>query len=401
MKKSVILTPFIILAAVLFAACSNGKTESTPSSGETASAVYTESQTDGMVSKKLSSGVVVNAKVLIPDNVDFSQLRSYSSSLKKLDISAAKDTLLATESNVTKSEFVTEEDPFKEFVYTMYQTENGDLLAGQGNILNYCSSNQPNVESYLFLEHSHEYNADKFLTDREFTFGSKQSCFEEIKNVLANLGIEVTDSYICYSVDHTTLTEAALQTRADILEKAREFDPQTAEDELLEYPNPNYTEDDDCYYFKIFATAGGLPITHSENGIFANGGFTPGSIINAIYSKDGIVKLYCSNIYEITGVTSTKEGMNLDAAIQMLDDKYNSIIIDGEYQVQEIAFEYVPVSDGGGLAAELVPAWRFQIKHTVAVSGKGTEETSSVDLYDYVLLNAVTGKEILKDVGGI
>ena len=50
---------------------------------------------------------------------------------------------------------------------------------------------------------------------------------------------------------------------------------------------------------------------------------------------------------------------------------------------------------------ELTPAWRFQMKHTVEVSKADGDKSHAVDLYEYVLINAVTGKEILKDVGTI
>lgn len=420
MKKSLFAISSVLVFSVLLSGCTGGLGEvssnvdsvySSEVESEVSSVAQADEETntaDKTIYRELSSGVLIDADINVPNGVDFANLQSFSATLKKLNIDNVKDDFIDSNANVSKTEQETAESPFENDIYTLYEVDDGTLLAGNSNMISYFSAKKPNIESYFVVEPSTEYNGDRFLTDTEFAFGTKQACFEEIKSLLAKLGVEVTDDYICYPVDHSTLSEAALQIREDTLERVRETgvtnedgSPISEEEALFGYPDPNYTEDDDCYYFTIYANAGGFPITQKENGIFENGGYTPGSIINAIYSKDGIVNLYCRSIYGVNEISETANGADLEAAIQLLDDKYNSIIPDGSYEVSEISFEYVPISDGGGISAELVPAWRFQMKHTITVGDKNGGAAHSVDLYDYVLFNAITGKEILKDVGGV
>lgn len=167
------------------------------------------------------------------------------------------------------------------------------------------------------------------------------------------------------------------------------------------FPNPDYTAEDDCYYFKLFASAGGFPITRVENGSAENGSFIPGSIIEATVSKDGIVDLYLNGVYQSSETISEGEGLDLDEAVSTLDEKYNSIIPDGTYEVEEIAFEYVPIFQGDGISAELTPAWRFLMKHTMEFEGKTDDDLHTVTQYENVMFNALTGKEILREVGSI
>ena len=218
----------------------------------------------------------------------------------------------------------------------------------------------------------------------------------------------MTDEYTCYTIEHETMSRVAQEYRNKMTQQAQEAGvlnedgTSMTEDEVMAgFPDPNYTENDDCYYFKIFASVNGFPITWVENGIVENGGFMPGSMITAIYSKDGIVSLNCSYIYQMKSEKEAVSGLDLEEAISALDIKYNSVIPDGKYEVEDIYFEYVPISEGDSISVKLIPAWRFQMKHTVEVSKADGDKSHAVDLYEYVLINAVTGKEILKDVGTI
>ena len=366
------------------------------------------SQDTTIIQRELSSGVVLNAEVSIPENIDFTKLPTYEGELQRLDVEPLVDLLFSGDTSVTKSEVETKESRFPDAVSTLYESGDGSILSSIEDVFSFQSAKCPQIESYLWLEPSAEYNGDAFLTGKDLSFGSQQECFQKIRDILRQLDIAVTDEYTCYTIDHETMSRVAQEYRNKITKQVQETGvlnedgTSMTEDEVMEgYPDPNYTEEDDCYYFKLFASVNGFPITPVENGIVENGGFMPGSMITAIYSKDGVVSLNCSYIYQAKGEKNAVSGFDLEDAISALDNKYNSIIPDGKYDVEAIYFEYVPISVGDNISVELTPAWRFQMKHTVEVSKSDGDKSRAVDLYEYVLINAVTGKEILKDVGTI
>lgn len=377
------------------------KEEGESSAPESSSAGQTIRQT-------LTSGVVVNATVFLPAKADFSKLATYAGSLQRLDVEKGKEALFGAEVNVRKTEQKTGDSRFPDAKNTVYEAADGSFLSGTEDMLSYSSSPKSEVNAYLWLEPCAEYNGDAFLTGKEFSFGSRQECVDRVREVLNRLGIQVVDEYICYSVDHETLTREAQRYRAEQIEKNRQAGvlsedgtSMTEEDCLKLFPDPNYTAEDDCYHFKLFASAEGIPITRAENGSAESGTFTPGSIIEAVVSKEGIVDLYVNGVYRTEGAVDQGKGLNLDEAISALNEKYNAIIPDGEYEVREIAFEYVPISQGNGIDVKLIPAWRFLIKHTMEVERKTDGGLFTVTQVETVMLNALTGKEILRDVGSI
>ena len=55
--------------------------------------------------------------------------------------------------------------------------------------------------------------------------------------------------------------------------------------------------------------------------------------------------------------------------MEALDSKYNSLLLESPCQVEQIAFEYVPLGTGDGIHVTLTPAWRFLVKQELAFSG--------------------------------
>ena len=87
--------------------------------------------------------------------------------------------------------------------------------------------------------------------------------------------------------------------------------------------------------------------------------------------------------------------------MEALDSKYNSLLLESPCQVEQIAFEYVPLGTGDGIHVTLTPAWRFLVKQELAFSGKeDASETMAMEQACYVFFNAAPGQEIVRDLGG-
>lgn len=364
---------------------------------------------DSIVSRELSSGVKINADVFVPDMVDFSRLPTYNGEMKRLSLDGVREVLLGDQP-VEQTEEEAKGIAFPDAVYQLFSTDDGTYLACTGESVAYFDSAYGEKDLYFRPDFSTEYNGDRFLTGKDFPFATRQQAFAEVKKVLGAMDIFVADDYRCYSVDHETLTEVAeeaIQQEIDRILELGQVNPDgslmTQEDIRAKsfLPDPDYTEKDDCYYFRFYAGADGMPITRCENGIFDNGGGVPGSMIDVYYSADGIAQLYVGDIFQKTDELSADNGLDLEGAIQVLDDHFNSIIPDGSYEVKEISFEYVPISHGDILHVTLTPAWRFALIHTMEFDSKSGGDPVQIDSYEQIMFNALTGEEILRDLGGI
>ena len=110
-------------------------------------------------------------------------------------------------------------------------------------------------------------------------------------------------------------------------------------------------------------------------------------------------------IHDLYGAEKTGKKqacLNLDQALEALDNKYNSLILEGEYEVTEICFEYVPIGTGDGIHVTLTPAWRFLVSQTMEYAAKeAPAQVVNMNTKEYVFFNGLTGKEIVADMGGI
>lgn len=94
--------------------------------------------------------------------------------------------------------------------------------------------------------------------------------------------------------------------------------------------------------------------------------------------------------------------LTLDEAIQKLEEKFDSMIVEGEWHVDEIEMAYIAVPIEGTNDARLLPVWRFQTEHTMEYAGKDdpSQTTTLTDRGD-ILFNALDGTELFKNNGSI
>ena len=81
--------------------------------------------------------------------------------------------------------------------------------------------------------------------------------------------------------------------------------------------------------------------------------------------------LSISPTYDVGESQGEAPCLDLEGALEALDSKYNSLLLESPCQVEQIAFEYVPLGTGDGIHVTLTPAWRFLVKQELAFSGKG------------------------------
>lgn len=184
---------------------SKGSVSATPSITSSSVTPPTNSPSEiSTIQQTLSSGVTINAKVSIPANVDFSALKSYQGILQRLDIDTVKDDLLGADTEVQETREENRNSRFSDAEYILLETPDGGFISSTGDMLSYSSASKADVAFYLRLEPCAEYNGDAFLTDREFSFGTRQECFEKVKSLIGKGILEISqkeepfDVFICY-----------------------------------------------------------------------------------------------------------------------------------------------------------------------------------------------------------
>ncbi len=161
-------------------------------------------------------------------------------------------------------------------------------------------------------------------------------------------------------------------------------------------------ESRECYFYRLYTDIQGVPVTAHENGSVDKGTYLPGATIEALYAADGLHSLHISCVFDAGENQTPAQALDLEGALNKLDELYQQGVLEDAVEVQEIVLEYVPVADASRVEVELAPAWRFGVLRTRAYPEKSNpQETVLVPDYEQVMIHALTGKEILLDQGSI
>lgn len=340
------------------------------------------------ISTILSSGVEVKADVEISDRVNIEQLVTYDAQIVKLNYELLKQLLLANKEIVEEgSSELAEARTDSLFHYCITSDEFSLTYRGEG--FSYGNSQYPLIQNIL---NSREIDIEQFRDSGDLGFLTREEAKQNIENTLKQLNLEVEETPTCY-----TLSFASLQTICEKLNATRR--------ELMGENSPVHTfvcsDTDACYIFIYQITTEGLPISTHSNGVFGDGSWTSGTSLYCIYSEAGIVGMWLPYSLHVTGQTSqTAHGLSARQVLERLDDKFNSMILDGDYQVNKIEFEYAPMPINGSRSLfQLIPAWRISVFHTFQFADeKNVGIIHSAEEQFDVVFHAITGEELISSL---
>ena len=382
-----------------------------------------EAEASGEIQRTLSCGAAVNAVVSCPGSVDFSSLSSYSGALHSFDPEAVKNVLLGEGEIPCQKDEAAAGSLIPGAVYHLFTGADGQSLMVQGETVTYDKDGlYSSVAPWLHLDKADGlYNGDLFPADKDLPFASRQQGYEELLQVLGKLGVEVSSQYDCYAVE-----ESALQKAEQRLEETSPAEmPEAGEPVLAEVPADEDTgavlseaesapakelpaegnaepESRECYFYRLYTDIQGVPVTAHENGSVDKGTYLPGTTIEALYAADGLHSLHIFCVFDAGENQTPAQALDLEGALNKLDELYQQGVLEDTVEVQEIALEYVPVADASRVEVELAPAWRFGVLRTRTYPGKSNpQETVLVPDYEQVMIHALTGEEILLDQGSI
>lgn len=326
------------------------------------------------IEKTLSSGVDVKAAVDAP-SLDTGNVSNYECVPMKMNTETVCRTLLR--GSITQTSEGDDTDSASDF--TVYTDESGATLASDKDIwIMYEAADFADIRTDFDDE-----SAAAPQTD--FDFADADTADKEIRELLKELGLEVYAKSEYMSYDHITLEKKNLEQFegfADIPEFQDEIDG------IRRIP---WSDEYDCYCFTYYGAVDGIKLNTSDRELKAS--FVPGSIIRAVYSREGIQRLEISCIYTPEKVLEERTLCNLDTVLDSIDRKYNSIILQGDYEVTSMELDYTATQSGTDTYT-LEPVWKCAVHHRYETQDKESERVVSAQETNIIYIDAVTGAEI-------
>lgn len=324
----------------------------------------------------LSSGVEVDADIDMPE-FDTKNVSIYQGATLKIDTKKLCGVLLSDP--VTQHIEKNGQSDEMENLCT-YSGEDGSEIISIGDIW-------AKFSTVKFAQIRTDFETETIAHGQmDFDFASRNKADLKIKEILELLDIEIYSEYECVSMDYKTLKEKNLEQYVG-LEDVEEF-----KEDINILKTIPWSEDYNCYCFTYYGTIDGYKLNPHDRE--TNNNVVPGSIIRAVYSRDGIQSLEISNIYIKQKEVEKKTLCTMDTVLKAIDQKYNSIILQGDYKVISMELEYIADIRGNNEEYILLPVWRCSINHKYDTQDKNSSETVNIEDNSIILIDAISGIEI-------
>lgn len=306
------------------------------------------------ITKTLSSGVMVDADVYVPEAMQKSALAEMRGQGQLIDYEELKS-LFCSGKTITEEG----EEPWEmvtpgamEAVGKYVSTQDGDYLQRIcGNTFYYMTERDiQDIEDLTIYE-----------TGKNLDFASIEETDKTIRDIAEKLNIAV-GKCVCYTID---------------------------------------TSSQPHYVFQYEILVNGMPLAMFDGGSYSGDAYVPGTYMTAVVDADGIRHYDVSYVLEELESGESKKVLTLDEALQAVDDKYNSVIMEGEYFIDDIQMAYTPIKTDDTKIVRLIPVWYFQTTHQILVPNRSGTGKVMLPQSGYILINALDGTELLHSNGDI
>ena len=345
------------------------------------------------ITKTLSSGVVVDADVIVPVSMQKSELPEMFGRGHVIDQNLVASVFFEGEKSPDKQ--AEESQDFSVFskdgVYSTWTLDNECLMIS-GTAANF-SNGRDEVGYYLFSEFPTSLpfgdNRATYLSGKNLDFATIDEAKSQVQKYVNSLGISVLEP-TCYTMDYDTMYKVYTE-RVDQPGYDEDFD-------FIIEPQ----KQDEQYIFDYPVAVNGMPLGNFEGGGYSDDSYMIGTLLRIVYGEEGIRAMTLPYALDVTEVGTMQPVLTLDEALQIVDDKYNSIIMEGNYKIDKIEMAYSPIRQQDVTQAKIIPVWRFQTNHTLQYSAKNdTNEAVEMTDTSYILINALDGTELLHENGEI
>ena len=406
MKKLILVTLVLCMALSACTKAEVGKAptaesaaassvERTASGGESAASEVSlpeKTKTAAHVTKTLSSGVVVDADVTMPESMQKTELPEMKGTGHEVAHEGLSEVFFGgaeVESTVTE---IADNGYFSSNTMLELWQVGDTVLSAVGTTVAYSNGREVTA-MHLFSEYASSLpfgdNRAVYLTGKNLDFATIDEVKEKMRAYIDALGVSVLEP-TCYTMDYDTM-RAVYDGRTALETYDADFD-------FIIEPRKK----DEQYIFDYPIAVNGMPLGNFEGGGYSDDSYMTGTFLRMTYGEEGIRAMTLPYALDVTEVGAMQPVLTLDEALQIVDDKYNSIIMEGNYKIDKIEMAYTPIQQQNVTEAKIIPVWRFQTNHTLQYSAKN-DSNEIVEMTDtsYILINALDGTELLKNNGSI
>lgn len=211
---------------------------------------------------------------------------------------------------------------------------------------------------------------------------NKEEAVTLVLNKIKDLGIEVKEEPRVIAMDVDNLTK---------LTDYNEFTPESKKQ------LHKWEKDDEAYAIIFDGLQEGNKVT--SEGYMTNPDYATGTRIKSLVSKDGLISLSISDVYEIKEKSElSKEICSPNHIINVIRDKYKDVILTDPVEVSEIKLEYLPKAINlKENSYSLSPFWVCNVSQTQEFTKEG--KTDKVTSNFKIFIDAISGNEF--SIGGM
>ena len=226
-----------------------------------------------------------------------------------------------------------------------YEGANHEILTINHTSIGFSTDFYVYVSNAFRLQQEYsDYNADQYELDQDLGFASRQEAFENIRQALQTMGIEMEEEYQCYVLEHSML-----QSEEYVMDMNGNVDRTGYKD--------SWTQDDDSYYFVINQKYDDTPAYHVFYDNFPLSA-DENAPIQVLYNKDGIQFLQLEKVFSFTKQESNYDLKPFEEIAEVIEAKYGMLSDGSTVCVNQATLYYMENKVGDG-QYEVIPVWIF------------------------------------------
>ncbi len=378
MKNLFFIAINIFIVVIILTACNNESFQQNENmNSQIVSTLLSDSKIPKTMNKKLGDNLVVDAAIDGPDILP-KAVRQIPVKIKALENKQRIIKTIFGDESTTKSSLTGAKDREGNSTESEHlRSVSGKRLLWYGNMLTFSTELGYDInEAFIPSENDNQYPA------KDLAFMNQEEVKKETSNFLKLLGVTVDKNVHVNSLDYQTMEQIQLKQYKEL--KA------TTDGILAKKIRPlrNWTKDDDCYALQFKQVFDGISISDQTFGDSRAKTETYGPTIHLYYGKQGYISGVVAHIYQETGsLGQMRPPIDLDTALNVLQNKFDEIIMGNPIKITNIEFSYVPKLVAVNKESYILnPCWIFKMSQ-YSEDIKSNVETR-------IIIDALTGKEV-------
>lgn len=328
---------------------------------------------DDTIQLSIDDYVEVDAKIFIPESLEDMEMNIVKAKRPFINEKKIRNIFMPDNQIISRDldrDYICREFGKYDIIY--YSGEQNDFMSIEPSDIYYTKNEMEYIRNCVFTDPKFSnYNLDKYSLEEDLSFASRETVFNKIKDVYANLGINISEDYYAYALNHKILRQ--------------EENPIDSNGKVVDNLKKNkWTSNDDAYYFVLHQEINGVPIEQIQYGDGYTGTGIEETELTATYGAKGWMEFTEEWGYVIEPTNQRQQIISVEEAINSLKLKCDMLLSKNQWKINSISLKLIPIfiKDND---YEIRPVWVFE------------GEINNSDNYKsplMILFDGITGKEI-------